>query len=61
MFVSEITAFSLAKAVGEYLDSRRAVAAINESFQDAAHSSASSSSLLPIPAVVFARAQHAAG
>jgi hypothetical protein len=47
MFVSEITAFSLAKAVGEYLDSRRAVAAINESFQDAAHSSASSSPLLP--------------
>jgi hypothetical protein len=48
MFVSEITAFSLAKAVGEYLDSRRAVAAINESFQDAAvHSSASNSSFLP--------------
>ena len=47
MFASEITAFSLAKAVGEYLDSRRVVAAINESFQDAAHSSASSSSLLP--------------
>lgn len=47
MFTSEITAFGLAKAVGEYLDSRRAIAVINESLQDAAHSSASSFSLLP--------------
>ena len=47
MITSEITAFGLAKAVGEYLDSRRATTVINESLEDAAHSSTSSSSLLP--------------
>jgi hypothetical protein len=48
MFILEITAYGLAKAVGEYLDSHRVIATINESLHDAAHSesSTSSSSLL---------------
>ena len=47
IFISDITAFGLAKAVGEYLNSNRAIAAVNESLQDAAHSSSSNSSALP--------------
>jgi hypothetical protein len=34
--IQEITGHGLAKAIGEYLDSRRAEAAVNESLQNAA-------------------------